>query len=137
MLRRVLRRTKTRTSHIAGVTVACKRGVDEGFGRGKGRAFEWSSPLSLKASLIGLQWSAPWGTVPAEPAKMGLPVAKVKWQQRRKNMEEVYVACDAKKHVDSFYMHYAALINEYHGKFEIGIARAWCPSSRIECCRMI
>ncbi len=50
-------------------------------------------------------------------AKMGLPGAKVKWQQRRKNMEDVCLACHAQTYIDSFYTQYDALINEYHVKF--------------------
>ena len=50
-------------------------------------------------------------------AKMGLPGANVKWQTRRKNMVDVCLACHGQSYVDSFYMQYDALINEYHVKF--------------------
>lgn len=50
-------------------------------------------------------------------AKMGLPGAKIGWEQRRKSMEDVCLACHAQPYVDAFYTQYDALINEYHIKF--------------------
>jgi hypothetical protein len=48
---------------------------------------------------------------------MGLPGAKVDWKTRRKNMENVCLACHGQPYVDAFYTQYDALINEYHVKF--------------------
>ncbi len=50
-------------------------------------------------------------------AKMGLAGAKVNWETRRANMEDVCLACHAKPYVDSFYMQYDGLIDLYHRKF--------------------
>ena len=50
-------------------------------------------------------------------AKMGLPGANVKWQTRRKNMEDVCLACHAQPYIDSFYIQYDGLIDLYHEKF--------------------
>lgn len=71
---------------------------------------------------VGMRIS--WNNRPAKSirpevsdAKMGLPGAKVGWQTRRKNMEDVCLACHAQAYVDSFYIQYDALIEEYHVKF--------------------
>ena len=50
-------------------------------------------------------------------AKMGLPGAKIGWEQRRENMEDVCVACHAQSYVDAFYLQYDALIDLYHIKY--------------------
>ncbi|MDA0711964.1 MAG: multiheme c-type cytochrome, partial [bacterium] len=50
-------------------------------------------------------------------AKMGLPGAKIDWKTRRKNMENVCLACHGQPYIDAFYLQYDALINEYHVKF--------------------
>lgn len=50
-------------------------------------------------------------------AKMGLPGAKINWQTRRANMEDVCVSCHSDAYVESFYTQYDALIEEYHVKF--------------------
>jgi hydroxylamine dehydrogenase len=50
-------------------------------------------------------------------AKMGLPGAKVKWQERRANMTDVCVACHSDSTVSSFYQQYDGLIELYHRKF--------------------
>ncbi len=50
-------------------------------------------------------------------AKMGLPGGKIKWQTRRKKMEDVCLACHAKDYVSSFYIQYDALIDLYHRKY--------------------
>ena len=71
---------------------------------------------------VGLRIS--WNNRPAKSvrpevsdAKMGLPGAKIGWKTRRKNMEDVCLACHAKSTVSAFYIQYDALINEYHVKF--------------------
>ncbi|MCB9558591.1 MAG: hydroxylamine oxidoreductase [Deltaproteobacteria bacterium] len=71
---------------------------------------------------VGLRIS--WNNRPAKSirpeladGKMGLPGAKINWQTRRKNMVDVCLACHGKPYVDSFYLQYDALINEYHVKF--------------------
>lgn len=50
-------------------------------------------------------------------AKMGLPGANIKWEERRANMVNVCVACHSKSTVDSFYLQYDGLIDLYHRKF--------------------
>lgn len=50
-------------------------------------------------------------------AKMGLPGANIKWQERRANMTDVCVACHSDSTVTSFYMQYDGLIDLYHRKF--------------------
>ncbi|MCP4501507.1 MAG: hydroxylamine oxidoreductase [Deltaproteobacteria bacterium] len=56
-------------------------------------------------------------------AKMGLKGASIKWQTRRKNMEDVCINCHAQNYVDSFYIQYDGLIDLYHEKFaDPGIA---------------
>ncbi|MEZ4469567.1 MAG: multiheme c-type cytochrome [bacterium] len=71
---------------------------------------------------VGLRIS--WNNRPAKSvrpevsdAKMGLPGAKVGWETRRKNMEDVCLACHGQAYVDAFYTQYDALIEEYHVKF--------------------
>jgi len=71
---------------------------------------------------VGLRIS--WNNRPAKSVrpevadkKMGLPGANIDWKTRRKNMEDVCVACHAKTYVDAFYVQYDGLINEYHKKF--------------------
>ncbi len=50
-------------------------------------------------------------------AKMGLPGAKVPWQKRRANMQDVCVSCHNKNFTDGFYTQYDALIELYQDKF--------------------
>ena len=71
---------------------------------------------------VGMRIS--WNNRPAKSirpevsdAKMGLPGAKVGWKTRRKNMEDVCLACHGQNYIDSFYVQYDALIDEYHVKF--------------------
>lgn len=50
-------------------------------------------------------------------AKMGLPGAAIKWQERRANMQNVCVSCHSQSTVNSFYLQYDGLIELYHRKF--------------------
>ena len=50
-------------------------------------------------------------------AKMGLPGAKILWQERRKNMSDVCLSCHGQDYVDSFYIQYDGLIDLYHRKY--------------------
>ncbi len=50
-------------------------------------------------------------------AKLGLPGAKVPWQQRRKAMEDVCSNCHNSSFIDGFYVQYDGLIELYHEKF--------------------
>jgi hypothetical protein len=50
-------------------------------------------------------------------AKMGLPGANIKWQERRANMNDVCMACHAQTYVDSFWIQYDGLIDLYHEKY--------------------
>jgi hydroxylamine dehydrogenase len=50
-------------------------------------------------------------------AKMGLPGAKIGWETRRENMNDVCRACHGQSYVDSFWIQYDGLIEEYHLKF--------------------
>ena len=50
-------------------------------------------------------------------AKLGLPGAKVKWQQRRKSMMDVCSNCHNQTYIDGFYVQYDGLIDLYHEKF--------------------
>ncbi len=50
-------------------------------------------------------------------AKMGLPGAKVNWEQRRKNMQDVCINCHDQQWIDNFYTQYDALITLYDDKF--------------------
>lgn len=50
-------------------------------------------------------------------AKMGLPGANVKWQERRENMVGVCLQCHNRGWVDSFYTQYDGLIDLYNEKF--------------------
>jgi formate-dependent nitrite reductase cytochrome c552 subunit len=52
-------------------------------------------------------------------AKMGLPGANVKWDERRDNMKDVCSACHSEAFVDGFYVQYDGLINLYNTKFAI------------------
>lgn len=49
--------------------------------------------------------------------KMGLPGAKVGWEQRRKNMQDVCINCHDQQWIDNFYTQYDALITLYDDKF--------------------
>ncbi|MFN3408182.1 MAG: ammonia-forming cytochrome c nitrite reductase subunit c552 [Limisphaerales bacterium] len=56
-------------------------------------------------------------------AKLGLPGANVKWEQRRANMQNVCINCHNVNYVQAFYQQYDGLIDLYHGKFaEPGLA---------------
>jgi len=50
-------------------------------------------------------------------AKMGLPGAEVKWDERRDNMKDVCHTCHSSEFVDNFYVQYDALIELYNEKF--------------------
>lgn len=50
-------------------------------------------------------------------AKLGLPGAKVKWQTRRKNMEDVCSNCHNQQFIDGFYTQYDGLLELYAEKF--------------------
>jgi hydroxylamine dehydrogenase len=50
-------------------------------------------------------------------AKLGLPGAKIKWQTRRKNMEDVCSNCHNQQFITGFYTQYDALLDLYHEKF--------------------
>lgn len=71
---------------------------------------------------VGLRIS--WNNRPAisvrpevADAKLGLPGAKIPWQQRRKSMEDVCSNCHNQPFIDGFYAQYDALIELYHEKF--------------------
>jgi hypothetical protein len=71
---------------------------------------------------IGMRIS--WNNRPAvsirpevSDAKMGLPGADVKWDQRRENMKDVCLNCHNPTWVDNFYVQYDALIELYNEKF--------------------
>ena len=49
--------------------------------------------------------------------KMGLPGAKVGWEQRRKNMKDVCHNCHSEEYVESFYFQYDSLITLYNEKY--------------------
>ena len=49
--------------------------------------------------------------------KMGLPGAKVNWQTRRENMQDVCRNCHNQQFIDAFYIQYDALIKLYHDKY--------------------
>ena len=51
--------------------------------------------------------------------KMGLPGAKVNWQTRRENMQDVCRNCHNQQFIDAFYIQYDALIKLYHDKYAI------------------
>lgn len=56
-------------------------------------------------------------------AKMGLPGANLKWEERRDNMKDVCSACHSEEYIESFYTQYDGLIELYNTKFaEPGIA---------------
>lgn len=50
-------------------------------------------------------------------AKLGLPTAKIGWQERRKNMKDVCISCHNQNFTDNFYIQYDALIELYNEKF--------------------
>lgn len=50
-------------------------------------------------------------------AKLGLPGAKVPWQQRRKAMQDVCSNCHNQQFIDGFYVQYDGLLDLYHEKF--------------------
>jgi hypothetical protein len=50
-------------------------------------------------------------------AKLGLPTAAIKWQERRKNMQDVCIACHDKQFTENFYVQYDELIHLYNNKF--------------------
>jgi hypothetical protein len=50
-------------------------------------------------------------------AKMGLPGAKVNWEERRDNMKDVCSACHNEDWVDNFYAQYDGLVHLYNDKF--------------------
>ncbi len=50
-------------------------------------------------------------------AKMGLPEANIKWEERRDNMKDVCAACHNSEYVDSFYLQYDVLVELYNEKF--------------------
>lgn len=73
---------------------------------------------------VGLRIS--WNNRPAvsirpeeSDAKMGLPGAKIKWTQRRKNMQSVCVSCHSGEYVDNWYKQYDSLIALYNEKFAL------------------
>jgi hypothetical protein len=49
--------------------------------------------------------------------KMGLPGGDINWETRRENMSDVCTSCHSQTYVDSFYIQYDALIEQYHVKF--------------------
>jgi len=49
--------------------------------------------------------------------KMGLEGAKVNWETRRANMQNVCINCHEQQWVDNFYVQYDSLIDLYHEKF--------------------
>lgn len=49
--------------------------------------------------------------------KMGLPGAKVKWDERRDNMKDVCQSCHNEDYVDNFYIQYDSLVILYNDKF--------------------
>ncbi len=50
-------------------------------------------------------------------AKMGLPGASLKWEERRKRMTDVCISCHSATYTENFYLQYDALIEEYHKKY--------------------
>ncbi len=50
-------------------------------------------------------------------ARMGLPGAKLSWQQRRDNMKDVCLNCHNKQWVEGFYTQYDAFVELYDDKF--------------------
>ncbi len=50
-------------------------------------------------------------------AKMGLPGAKIGWEERRDNMKDVCSACHNEAWIDNFYAQYDGLITLYNEKF--------------------
>ena len=50
-------------------------------------------------------------------AKMGLASADLKWDERRKNMQDVCSACHTEEYVKNFYIQYDSLIELYNEKY--------------------
>lgn len=50
-------------------------------------------------------------------AKLGLPGASIKWDERRANMKDVCTNCHNSQYVDNFYVQYDELIELYNEKF--------------------
>ncbi|MBI3820420.1 MAG: hydroxylamine oxidoreductase [Planctomycetes bacterium] len=50
-------------------------------------------------------------------AKMGLPGKDISWETRRKNMQNVCLACHGQPWVDNFYQQYDGLVELYDSKF--------------------
>jgi hydroxylamine dehydrogenase len=71
---------------------------------------------------VGLRIS--WNNRPAisvrpeiADAKLGLPDKDIDWQQRRKNMQNVCLACHGQDWVENFYVQYDGLVNLFDQKF--------------------
>ncbi len=50
-------------------------------------------------------------------AKMGLPGASVKWEDRRDNMKNVCSTCHSEDYIESFYKQYDGLVELYNNKY--------------------
>jgi hydroxylamine dehydrogenase len=53
----------------------------------------------------------------AVEANLDMPGARVSWQERRRNMQDVCLNCHSRDWVDSFYVQYDGLVTLYHDKF--------------------
>jgi hypothetical protein len=71
---------------------------------------------------LRISWTnRPWLSIRPEltDAKMGLPGADIKWDERRDNMKNVCEACHSDEFVDNFYVQYDELVNLYNTKFAL------------------
>jgi hypothetical protein len=71
---------------------------------------------------LRISWTnRPWLSIRPEltDAKMGLPGADIKWDERRDNMKDVCENCHSSEFVDNFYVQYDSLIELYNTKFAL------------------